>query len=112
MAHILVYYTLLVVIIVMYYVCEIQKILENIVKRSEFGYTREQRYTKVIYYYYYQNKKKTMAQLSFDTPGSKVDRSMAFDLVINHEDKQLEVSAASPWAKTEFKGQITIYLLS
>ena len=45
-----------------------------------------------------------MAQLSFDTPGSKVDRSMAFDLVINHEDKQLEVSAASPWAKTEFKG--------
>ena len=25
---------------------------ENVVKRSEFGYTREQRYTKVIYYYY------------------------------------------------------------
>ena len=28
--------------------------LENVVKRSEFGYTREQRYTKVMYYYYYQ----------------------------------------------------------
>ena len=27
--------------------------LENVVKRSEFGYTREWRYTKVIYYYYY-----------------------------------------------------------
>ena len=27
--------------------------LENVVKRSEFGYTREQRYTKVICYYYY-----------------------------------------------------------
>ena len=27
--------------------------LENVVKRSEFVYTREQRYTKVIYYYYY-----------------------------------------------------------
>ena len=26
--------------------------LEN-VKHSEFGYTREQHYTKVIYYYYY-----------------------------------------------------------
>ena len=26
---------------------------ENIVKRSEFVYTREQRYTKVIYYYYF-----------------------------------------------------------
>ena len=37
----------------MYYVCETQKMLENVVKRSEFVYTREQRYTKVIYYYYY-----------------------------------------------------------
>ena len=27
--------------------------LENVVKRSEFVYTREQRYTKVIYYYCY-----------------------------------------------------------
>ncbi|KAK7094147.1 hypothetical protein V1264_007812 [Littorina saxatilis] len=54
-----------------------------------------------------ENKKKTMAQLSFNTPGSKVDRSMAFDLVINHADKQLEVSAASPWKKAEFKGAIT-----
>ena len=27
-----------------------QKMLENIVKRSEFVYTREQHYTKVIYY--------------------------------------------------------------
>ena len=25
--------------------------LENVVKRSKFGYTREQRYTEVIYYY-------------------------------------------------------------
>ncbi|XP_076436385.1 uncharacterized protein LOC143275928 [Babylonia areolata] len=54
-----------------------------------------------------ENKKKTMAQLSFNTPGSKVDRSLAFDLVLNHEDKQLEVSAASPWKKAEFKGAIT-----
>ena len=40
----------------MYYVCETWKMLENVVKRSEFVYTREQRYTKVIcyYYYYYQ----------------------------------------------------------
>ena len=36
----------------MYYVCETQKMLEN-VKHSEFGYIREQHYTKVIYYYYY-----------------------------------------------------------
>ena len=54
--------------------------------------------------FFFQNKKKTMAQLSFNTPGSKVDRSMAFDLVLDHEDRQLEVSAASPWTKAEFKG--------
>ena len=46
-----------------------------------------------------------MAQLSFNTPGSAVDRSLAFDLVIDHEDRQLEVSAASPWKKAEFKGE-------
>ena len=27
--------------------------LENVVKRSDFGYSRGQRYTKVIYDYYY-----------------------------------------------------------
>ncbi|KAL8574772.1 hypothetical protein ACOMHN_035315 [Nucella lapillus] len=54
-----------------------------------------------------ENKKKTMAQLSFNTPGSNVDRSLTFDLILNHEDKQLQVSAASPWKKAEFKGAIT-----
>ena len=29
--------------------------LESVAKRSEFVYTREKRYTKVIYYYYWQN---------------------------------------------------------
>nr|KAG5710083.1 hypothetical protein BaRGS_030159 [Batillaria attramentaria] len=54
-----------------------------------------------------ENKKTTMAQLSFNTPGSKVDRSMAFDLVIDHDGKQLEVNVASPWKKAEFKAGIT-----
>ena len=31
----------------------LRKMLENAVKHSEFVYTREQCYTKVIYYYYY-----------------------------------------------------------
>ncbi|XP_076472286.1 uncharacterized protein LOC143301780 [Babylonia areolata] len=52
-----------------------------------------------------ESKKKTMAQLSFNTPGSKVDRSLALDMVIT--DRQLEISAASPWKKAEFKGDIT-----
>ena len=32
----------------MYYVCETLKMLENVVTGSEFGYTREQRYTKKL----------------------------------------------------------------
>ena len=51
MAH--VYSTLLVVIIICIMFVKLKKMLENAVKRSEFGYTREQRYTKVIYYYYH-----------------------------------------------------------
>ena len=38
MAHVLVYYTLLVVIIIC---ITFVKMLENVVKGSEFGYTRE-----------------------------------------------------------------------
>ena len=60
----------------------------------------------------FQNKKKSLAQLSFNTPGSQVDRSMAFDIVIDHEDKQLEVSAASPWKKAEFKGGLVLVACS
>ena len=41
MAHVLVYYTLLVVIIICIMFVKLRILLENIVKRSEFGYTRE-----------------------------------------------------------------------
>ena len=41
MAHVLVYYTLLVVIIIGIVFVKLRKMLENVVKRSEFGYTRE-----------------------------------------------------------------------
>ncbi|KAL8597069.1 hypothetical protein ACOMHN_057558 [Nucella lapillus] len=54
-----------------------------------------------------ENKKKMMAQLSLNTPGSQVDRSLSLDLNLNHVDRQIEVSAASPWKKAEFKGAIT-----
>ena len=40
MAHVLVYYTLLVVIIICIMFVKLRKMLEN-VKRSDFGYTRE-----------------------------------------------------------------------
>ena len=41
MAHILVYYTVLVVIIICIMFVKLSKMLETAVKRSEFGYTRE-----------------------------------------------------------------------
>ena len=41
MPHVLVYYTLLVVIIICIVFVKLRKMLENVVKRSEFGYTRE-----------------------------------------------------------------------
>ena len=53
MAHVLVYYTLLVVIIIYIMFVKLRKMLEDVVKRGEFGYTREWRYTNVTYYYYY-----------------------------------------------------------
>ena len=37
--------------------------LENVVKCSEFVYTREQRYTKVIYYYYYFSHNASLSYL-------------------------------------------------
>ena len=51
----------------MYYVCETLKMLENVVKGSEFGYTREQRYTKkvIYYYYYYFYREPDMSKLTF-----------------------------------------------
>ena len=61
MAHVLVCYTLLVVIIIC--IMFVKK-LENVVKHSEFGYTREQRYTKVICYYYYTQREATLTQKS------------------------------------------------
>ena len=39
--------------------------LEN-VKHSEFGYTREYRFTKVIYYYYYYQRLITAAETAQD----------------------------------------------
>ena len=40
-----------------FHLAETQEMLENVVKHSEFVYTREKHYTQVIYYYYVTTKK-------------------------------------------------------
>ena len=52
-----------------------------------------------------QNKRSSIAQLSFDTPGSSVVRAVSFDMMINYPDREAEISFASPWKKTSLKGQ-------
>lgn len=51
-----------------------------------------------------QNKRSSIAQLSFDTPGSSVVRAVSFDMMINYPGKEAEISFASPWKKTSIKG--------
>ena len=48
--------------------------LENVVKHSEFGYTREQRYIKVIYYYYYIYNHMYYFMISFPPKNPKTQR--------------------------------------
>ncbi|XP_071116773.1 uncharacterized protein [Haliotis cracherodii] len=46
------------------------------------------------------------AQISVNTPGSRTDRSLAFDFLLNKKDKDLEINLASPWKKAAFKGSM------
>ncbi len=52
-----------------------------------------------------QNKYSTVAQIAFNTPGSKIDRAMSFDFNVNSKQKNVEVSLKSPWKRMEMKGK-------
>ncbi|ESP00734.1 hypothetical protein LOTGIDRAFT_112317 [Lottia gigantea] len=47
-----------------------------------------------------------VAQLALDTPGSKTDRALSLDFVLNHKDKKLEAGFTSPWKKASLKGAL------
>ncbi|XP_050402855.1 uncharacterized protein LOC126819071 [Patella vulgata] len=51
-----------------------------------------------------ETKEKSVAQLAFDTPGSKTKRKISMDMVIDFKNKEVEVSATSPWTKMVLKG--------
>ncbi|XP_076462150.1 uncharacterized protein LOC143294657 [Babylonia areolata] len=48
--------------------------------------------------------KRSIAQLSFNTPGSSVVRAVSFDMMIDYPHKEVEITFASPWKKTSVKG--------
>ncbi|KAK6188791.1 hypothetical protein SNE40_004897 [Patella caerulea] len=51
-----------------------------------------------------ETKEKSVAQLAFDTPGSKIQRKISMDMVIDFKNKEVEVSATSPWTEMILKG--------
>ncbi|KAL8584622.1 hypothetical protein ACOMHN_002351 [Nucella lapillus] len=53
-----------------------------------------------------ENKRSSIAQLSFDTPGSSVVRAVSFDMMIDYPQREAEISFASPWKKTSVKGSL------
>ncbi|XP_071088621.1 uncharacterized protein [Haliotis cracherodii] len=52
------------------------------------------------------NQYSTVAQIAVNTPGSRTDRSLAFDFLLNTKGKELEISLASPWKKAAFKASL------
>ncbi|XP_046557704.1 uncharacterized protein LOC124266908 [Haliotis rubra] len=52
------------------------------------------------------NQYSTVAQIALNTPGSRTDRSLAFDFLLNRKTKDLEINLASPWKKAAFKGSM------
>nr|KAG5709527.1 hypothetical protein BaRGS_001577 [Batillaria attramentaria] len=53
-----------------------------------------------------ENKRSSIAQLSFDTPGSSVVRAVSFDMMVDYSSREAEISFASPWKKSTVKGSL------
>ncbi|XP_041357844.1 uncharacterized protein LOC121374798 [Gigantopelta aegis] len=54
-----------------------------------------------------ESKSSSVAQLAFDTPGSKVQRALSFDISMNHKQKQLDIIFLTPWKEASLQGKIT-----
>ncbi|KAL5015760.1 hypothetical protein ScPMuIL_005349 [Solemya velum] len=48
----------------------------------------------------------SLYRVFFDTPGSKVDRSIAVDAIAQHKQNAVELNLVSPWKKALFKGSL------
>ena len=47
-------------------------------------------------------------KISFNTPGSKVDRELTLDYVLNRRATTVTVGLKSPWKKADFTGELLI----
>ncbi|RUS87830.1 hypothetical protein EGW08_004429 [Elysia chlorotica] len=50
------------------------------------------------------NSRQNVAQISFNTPGSKVNRVILIDLATDYSRKSITAEVATPWKKAEFNG--------
>ncbi|XP_046361600.2 uncharacterized protein LOC124138779 [Haliotis rufescens] len=53
-----------------------------------------------------ENKVSSTAQLTFDTPGSRVNRALSMDVTVNYKNKELELEVVSPWKKATVRGNL------
>ncbi len=46
-----------------------------------------------------------IARISFNTPGSQVDRELLFDFALNEAEKNVNLNMKSPWSQSQFTGE-------
>ncbi|XP_050403910.2 uncharacterized protein LOC126819756 [Patella vulgata] len=51
-----------------------------------------------------QSPSTNVVQLALDTPGSKIDRDMSFDFILDTKNNDMEVRMRSPWVQAASKG--------
>ena len=51
-----------------------------------------------------------MALVSFNTPGSKVNRELTVDFSLNHSEKKVEMNVVTPWMpRAHFSGEFLLH---
>ncbi|GFO07586.1 apolipophorin [Plakobranchus ocellatus] len=51
-----------------------------------------------------ENKKTSTVQISFNTPGSKINRVIMIDMSVNYPRKSIDAQVVTPWKKADFSG--------
>ena len=64
----------------------------------------------ILILWIFQNKKASIAQISLNTPGSKVDRAILLEVELNYPKQTFEANMRSPWKKVAFKGKVILYI--
>ncbi|XP_056009974.1 uncharacterized protein LOC125679922 [Ostrea edulis] len=65
---------------------------------SHKSYNVEARFTS--------SKKEVNIRMAFDTPGSRVDRALSAEFLLNKADPKIQLGLQSPWSKYAFTGKL------